>query len=270
MTKAWIFPGNGACGAWGAGAASVLTSYQDMPSRIYGVSSGSLNSFLYSYLGTLKTLEFWNNIERFSDVFKPNYFRLLAADGVFRMNPKLVKQFKHDIKSRLPSIDITTWTMDNETGEADKHEINRGAIAHNASDIAIASCSIPGVVESHCGRSDAGFRLLAPLKQAILDGHDEIILISGRPLAGNVPRPKLHVPMAEAAYQAVDVALSEILRRDINECYYKNTVLGFRNVNLKIIQPQFNEAGPLDFADCKKLLKSGRNHVTNMIQRGLI
>ncbi len=271
MTKAIVFSGCGALGSWQAGAASVLASRDGYPDHYYGVSSGSLNAFLFSYFGALKASEFWYEIDSFSQVFTPNYFRLLFADGVFHLNKKLKKQFLHDLKSReFPSTSMSVWTMGVKDGESKCHTLLRGQIHNNRGDIACASISIPGVVESHAGEVDAGYRLLAPLAQAIRDGHDEIILISGRPVNAPTVRPRLIIPAAAAAYQAVDVALSEILRRDINECLYRNTILGFRNINLKIIQPEVVQGGPLDFDECKDFLKSGRYQVTSMIQRGLI
>ncbi len=259
MTKAIVFSG---CGALGSAQASMCAKYiskYGTPDAYYGISSGAINSFMFGYFGPLRALEFWYGIKSFSDVFTANYFRLLSADGVFRLNKKLVKAFQSQFQERkFPSVNVNFWTMDTKDGKADRHSINKGDIVSDADDLALASVSIPGVVDSWKGRVDSGFRLLAPLKAAIEDGHSEIVLISGRPLVEPNLRPKLVVPAAAAAYQAVDVALSEILRRDLAELNYKNTILGFKPISTTILAPNHTLGGPLDFSKCREFLREGR------------
>jgi predicted acylesterase/phospholipase RssA len=270
LTKAIVLNGCGALGAWQAGAVSALMSRDGMAESLYGISSGSLNAFLFGYLGPLKAIEFWHEIDSFGEVFKLNW-KFWKSDGLFKLNTKFVKQFRHDIIAKsFPSTTVNIWTMRAEDGTAKRYSFVRGRTDNNACDTAISSICIPGVVQSHNGETDAGFRLLCPLKAAIEDGHDDITLISGRPIDAIVPRPRLPLPTAAAAYQVIDVALSEILRRDIAECQFRNTILGYRPINLKIIQPDYVLGGPLDFKQCKNFLKAGQKHVFDGIKFGRI
>ena len=265
MTKAWVFTGCGSLGGWQCGAGQVLAAKEGYPAQLYGISSGAVNAVAFGFSGALKAAEFWSSVNQFSDVFTPNYFRLLSKDGVFRLSKKLVKAIDEVTARGYASTPTTIWTMDVENGEAIRHDFNTQNICRNVSQLTRASCSIPGIVESCSGRVDAGFRLLAPLKAAIEDGHDEITLISGRPLVEPTIRPNLVIPAAAAAYQAVDVALSEILRRDINECLYRNTVLGFKQIKLRIIAPTHSLGGPLSFDKCREFLKQGRTFASNSL-----
>lgn len=255
---AWIFTGCGALGSYQAAAGSRLARSSGYPKKIYGISSGAVNAFGFGYLGAVGASDFWNSISKFSDAFKFNTFTWPWRDGMCRPGDKLVKAMRLGIETtRIPIIPITVFTMDIKTGEAVRHDIDYRTSPDRALEIGIGSCAIAGIVQSHKGHVDAGFRLLAPLKHAIEDGHTDIVLISGRPLDERTIRPTLKLKAAAAGYHMIDVALSEILRRDLAELERRNFLPEYKKINLRIIQPKKSLGGPLDFHLCKSFFQAG-------------
>jgi predicted acylesterase/phospholipase RssA len=258
MKNAWVFNGCGALGAVQAGIATTLLMKKGLPDAIYGVSSGAVNAVAYGYMNSDGPMEFWSRIGKFTDAFSFNWLTLLSSDGLFRPSTNMIKSFRGLCSFDDPHIPLTVFTTRNVDGELLQHNLTPGQTSlDSAFDAAIAACSIPGIVQSHRGEADAGFRMLAPLKWAIQDGCEKITLISGRPIQEKTLRdPRLTKTLA-AGYQSIDLALSEILRRDIRELEFRNSIPGYKQITLEVIQPKETYGGPLDFAKCKEFVIKG-------------
>lgn len=256
--KALVFNGCGALGAYQAGAMLRLFSRGYRPDHIYGVSSGAINAIATAFMQPLGPEKFWKAIEGFGSTFAFNW-PWRGSDGVFRPREELFKLFESLLVKEPPLAPISIFTVSVDDGEVERHDfkiLDRPALM----DAGLAACAIPGLVESRKGRYDAGFRLLAPLSYAVADGATEITLISGRPLGGTTPRlDSIRPKELASAYHSIDMALAEILKRDIAKLIVKNQDDGYRHIEFKAVAPLEAIGGPLEFSKCREFFDAGES-----------
>lgn len=266
MKTAFVFSGCGALGAFQAGIAKGLKdSHGIVPDAVYGVSSGALNSIAYSFLGADGNVEFWSQLTKLSDAFQRNLWGLICgSDGVMQHGKKMQLWMQRALEGKPANVYAMTYVMSTTTGELEQRVFLGPDCSQLAFDTGMAACAIPAMCESWKGYSDAGLRVLAPLKDAIADGAERIFVISGR-VIGRLETRKMFWPhVAAAGYYAIDAALTEILSRDLEAAHTKNQsarALGFnsafREVDIQIVQPDTDIGGPLDFEKCRDFVQMG-------------
>lgn len=288
MKTAFVFTGCGALGAFQAAAVDVLAQRGIVPSLVYGVSSGAVNAILYSFLGSRENVLFWRGLRKFSDAFELNLWNLLfkQGDGIFRHGEKMAQLMLSKFTDRtFCRVDqCSVWVIDAEDGSLIRRRYTSGMTRNLAIlapyNVAMAACAVPGMCQNWMGFVDAGTRVLAPLKAAIQDGAEEIYVISGRVPFEDDPRKMFWPRAAAAGYYAVDSALGEILRRDLEDLEQKNEMAkmtriaegrthgasGFgrvrsfpdlKEIKVHTIQPGRVLGGPTDFERCNEFADAG-------------
>lgn len=284
MKTAFVFTGCGALGAFQAGAAYGLKIAHGIePDNVYGVSSGAINAIAYSFMGTQGNIDFWSRIRKFSDAFQLNW-NLISGDGVFRHGKNLTKWMREHLESETCKTECLTYLINAENGAiASNRFLKKCSYGSYPFTIAMSASAIPGMCQSWDGYVDAGTRIIAPLKDAILDGAERIFIISGRVIGLDEPRKMFWPKAAAAAYYGFDSALGELLRRDLelaldmNEAIKTASAIGqnildkkmggiAREIDIQILQPRGFLGGPLEFEKCREFIELGKSAAFNLVK----
>lgn len=307
MKKALVLSGGSTKGAFQAGAIAEVFESKFVPEGIYGTSVGSLNGgFLTERAGRAvanndspdwpaigRALErFWlEEVTSFKKIGKKRNFLELALallfnqyDGLIDTTPlrKLVYQeFKVDNIRQTPIV-FSTCSVNIANG--------KGIYAHpqdaNILEYIIASTAIPLMMPiSMIGNEpfvDGGIREIAPLREAIKDGAEEIITIVCMPedVGGAIFNRKNAIELAE---RLMDILENEIVNNDLRECTEINQVTpkdgslvaegpfaGKRFIKLTVIRPD----KPIDISledftpeDIKEAVSAGRARAKEVLGR---
>jgi predicted acylesterase/phospholipase RssA len=277
MTKtAFVLTGEGAKGAWQAGALLALrTKHYTGPDAIYGVSSGAVNAIGFALAGPEELYEIWRNITGLKSVFAFNKLSFLWATGLFNSKPirKVLSKFignKFQCDVSVPAVDAISgdiiWSefKAGQSYPADKIDKAFGAA------IAI-SC----LVEASDGMIDGGCRILAPLKRAIDEGADEIYIITGRPLGKNPPFDGkglwlggMIMKAATYGYRSVDLLMHQIILNDLQTARWVNLRAetpefpNDRIIKLYVVEPSDHVGGALEFNKAAANVLKGLNEAT--------
>lgn len=254
MKTAFVFSGEGARGSYQAGIAHSLAMRGVYADRVYGTSSGAINATGYSFLGTKKLFLQWEEINSIGDVFKKNGFSSIWKTGIF--NPSPLKKILTNIVEQNPyQIPVTITKVNILTGEV-VYVSNTDVSSTEFVDSVVASAAIPGVVEPVDGLwVDGGVKVLAPLKQAIKDGCDNILVIMASPLhIKKLDEVGSICGMGKSVYVAarsLNIAMREMLINDIRLALQRNKIEGYREISLSVFGPKEKIFSMLDFRETK-------------------
>lgn len=245
---ALVLSGGAAKGSIQFGFIKYLYEQGLQPDVIYGTSVGSLNACGLSYVDVEGTEEMWNSIQDISDVFKVNWFgpfkRLMGFffknvqwSGIYNSKPlrklveKVIEEGKH------PHIKAYACKVSLRTGEI-KYVM---AGEEDYVDGVIASTSVPVVSDLVGEWADGGVREQSPLKKAIDDGADKIVVVLCNPYKENPPEGECG-QIEQNLIRTTDILAHETFKNDIENCIwynrYFNSVPGKRYVEIEVYAPE--------------------------------
>jgi len=248
MKKALVLSGGGSKGSMQFGILKYVIEQGYKPDVVYGTSVGSLNAAGMSHVGIEGLEEVWKSLRKTSDVFSFNWkFLLFIAAGLYNAKP-LHKLLIKTLKDKPPVLPAYCCKVHLETGEI-KYVSNSEA---DYIESTVASCSVPGFNDDINGWVDGGVREQTPLKQAILDGADEITVILCNPLKTNPDFGKKG-NWIKNILRAIELLAHETFLNDIQNCiwYNNNAQPGKRNIKLTVYAPRELVIGSNDFTQDK-------------------
>lgn len=262
----FCFTGEGARGSIQSGIAYSLHKKNIHPNLTIGVSSGSICAASYAYLGAEGLADMWGNIENIFDVFGLNYF-FWNKTGLLNQKPmkKIVKKaLKND-----PVCESVVARMNIKTGEME-YVSNMQVAKEDFEKSVLSSVAITALVEDVDGWVDAGSRQLAPLKQCIDMGCNEIYLIMGRPLNLSYwDGPNGFFKSAQMGFRALDISLYEIMTRDINESIKNENDPYYKNVKIHLVEPKDLAFESIYFSKCKYGVEYGKTEYNIYDKKGI-
>lgn len=246
--KALILSGGGSKGSMQYGIIKYIFEQGYRPDVIYGTSVGSLNAAGLSHVGVEGLEKVWKSLKKTSDVFKFNLsFLLFIASGLYNAKP-LKKLLTQTIQNRQPIIDAYSCKVHLETGEIKYVHCSDSDYI----DSTVASCSIPGFTDDVAGWVDGGVREQTPLKQAIKDGAEEIVVVLCNPVNRN-PGYSKKGNWVKNILRACDLLAHEVFLNDIQNCiwYNENPEQGKKPIKLTVYAPRTLVIGSNDFTQDK-------------------
>lgn len=244
----FCYTGEGARGSIQAGITQSLIDMKIKPDLTIGVSSGSICSSSYSYLGSNGMIDLWNSIDSILDVFGINY-NFLWKNGL--LNSKPLEHRIRGIIHNFPICESIVSKLNIETGEI-KYVSNIGCDKEELINSIVASICITTLVEDKNGWVDAGSRILAPIDKAVSLGYKDIYIITGRPMRlQQWKKPSGWLALFKQGFRALDISLYEIMLRDINSWISDRNKLKQNGVNITLLQPKELLFESIDFAKCK-------------------
>jgi len=217
----FCFSGEGARGAIQAGIALDLFHKGIKPDFVCGVSSGSVCAASYAYLGAEGLAQMWRNVRWLGSVFGINW-DFLWNTGFLNQKPGR-KIVENAIKNE-PVCEAMVARLNIETGEM-QYVSNKEVTPEEFAQATMDAFCITAMCSTDNGWVDAGSRQMAPLKQCIDAGCDEIYVILGRPFHiedWGWKRTKGLFSIVKMAFRALDVSLQELLERDLIKCVSRN------------------------------------------------
>jgi NTE family protein len=193
-------------------------------------------------------LDFWGKVKKNRDIFRFNFSTLfLRSKGVFHAKP-LRKLIEECVKDRQPQIPCVSCAVDLMTGEI---KYGRGGEPDYV-DYVVASASIPALCEPVGNLVDGGVREQSPLKKAIEDGADKLVIILCNPWREN-PDPQPVGNWIQNLLRTTDIMAHEIFLNDILECawYNQNLQPGKRRIEIEVYAPERLVIDSLDFNQAK-------------------
>jgi NTE family protein len=255
---AFVLSGGGAKGAFQVGVMKALAEQGVVPDVAYGTSVGALNITGYSYVGLEELAKIWRRIKRGRDMLGLNLGRLvtLSATGVFNTKP-LRKKIRKIVRGH--DADFPAWVC--------VTNLSDGSISYHRSEspdfprMVEASAAIPVAMDPiRKYLVDGGVREQAPLKRAIKDGADKIVLILCNPMQDKMKHwgyDDGFLPMIGIGLRAVQMLQHEVYINDINTCQsinreiarytLENASHNKKLIDLKVYAPDHTIIGTLDF-----------------------
>jgi NTE family protein len=246
---ALVLSGGSVKGSMQYGILKYLYEQGFTPDVVYGTSVGNLNGMGYSYIGIKGLEKFWSKITKRSSLFKFNWLSLiLKSKGVFNTKPlrKLVQEaIKEGIYPKIPCysccVNIKTGEIVYGTPDMPDYE-----------DYVVASASIPCFNDPIGDLVDGGVREQTPLKKAIEDGCEKIVVILCNPYKQNPDEGK-NGNWIENLLRTTDLMAHEIFINDIEACRWYNANLepGKRKIELEVYCPEKLVIDSMDFTQDK-------------------
>lgn len=262
----FCFTGEGARGSIQSGIAYSLHKRKINPHLTIGVSSGSICSASYAYLGAEGLINLWSNIKNTFDVFGINYF-FWNKTGILNQNP--MKKILKKALENNPVCESVVTKMNINSGEM-QYVSNMQVSKEDFEKSVLSSVAITSLVEDVDGWVDAGSRQLAPLKQCIDLGCNEIYLIMGRPLSLNYwDGPIGFFKPVQMAFRALDISLYEIMIRDINESIKNENDPYYKNVKIHLVEPNSLAFESVYFNKCKYGVEYGKKEYKIYDKKGI-
>lgn len=255
MTKiGFCYTGEGARGSVQAGITYSICQ-KVKPDITIGVSSGSICSSSYAYLGHEGLADMWSNVSNIFDVFGINYI-FWNKKGLMNQNP--MKKIVENAMQNDPICESIVSKMNINTGEM-QYVSNKQTSKEDFKNSVLSSVAITGLVQDVDGWVDAGSRQLAPLKQCIESGCDEIYVIMGRPLSLSYwEGPKGFLKPAQMAFRALDISLYEIMIRDIQNFIKNENDQYYENIKINLVEPKEIAFESINFNKCKYGVEYGK------------
>lgn len=249
MKTALVLSGGGAKGSMQFGIFKYLYEQGFRPDAVYGTSVGNLNALGYAYLGIEGAERFWLSVQKKSDIFKFNWKALiLQSSGIYNAKPLRSMLEKLIEEGKEPKLPCYSCVVDLKTGE-----IKYGKAGEpDYIDYAVASASIPALCDDVNGMVDGGVREQSPLKKAIQDGADKIVVILCNPWREN-PDVGEASNWIKNLLHTTDLMAHEIFLNDVQECAWYNAHLmeGKRKIELEVYAPERLVIDSLDFTQDK-------------------
>ncbi len=213
------------------------------PDAIYGTSVGSLNACGLAFQGIEGSEKFWASVKKNTDIFKFNLCAIfLRTTGLY--NSKPLKKLMQKVVQGEPLCDAYACKVSLITGEVKYSHCKDSDYV----DSVVASASIPTLVDAVGEWVDGGVREQAPLKQAIKDGAEKIVVVMCNPLKSNPDAGKVS-NWAKNLLRTTELMSHEIFLNDIQNClwYNRNPLPGKRAIELEVYAPEKLVIDSLDF-----------------------
>lgn len=256
MKRVWVLPGGGAKGIHQLPVIEKWVEEGLFPQTIYGTSVGSLNMSGYSYKGVKGLKDIWFNVESTGDILGSQWMSLLWSGGVYNLKP-LRKLLEKNIEGRF-STECVACVVNLGSGEI-RYVSNDESSRLDFINAVQASAAIPFVMEpvEWDGELwvDGGVREQTPLKRAIEDGADEILIAMCNPWNENpVGGWKTKFPkIVNNGLRAIGVMEHEVFLGDVKSCLAYNKLVAAgeggskRYVNIRMWAPKEQTIDTLDF-----------------------
>jgi len=245
MKTAVVLSGGGAKGSIQFGMFKYLYERGLRPDAIYGTSVGNLNACGYTYVGIEGLERFWTSVKKNSNIFKFNWLSLLLlSKGLYHAKPLRKKTEQCIAEGKEPKIPCSSCIVDLGTGEIKYGQAGQVDYV----DYVVASASIPAFVEPVNNMVDGGVREQSPLKKAIEDGADKIVVILCNPWRENPDGGKVG-NWVKNLLRTTDILAHEIFLNDIQACrwYNEKQISGKRKIELEVYAPEKLVIDSLDF-----------------------
>lgn len=239
MKTVVVMAGGGSKGAFQVGVLKALLEKGYKFNAAYGTSTGGLQSAGLAHAGIDALENVWLNIENKKDIFKFNWSTLiLNSDGLYSTKPL---RKKIDAITQAPAtIPATVCKINLITGEkvyATSGDPDFPASVEASACVPLGTSPVDGIWV------DGGVREIAPLKIAIKQGADKIIVILTNPWNIN-PTPwgaptSNFLKLFKIGMRAVDILGHETLVNDMEQCLKKNGIEGYKTIELEIYAPTF-------------------------------
>ena len=244
----FCFTGEGARGEVQAGIAYGLYQEGIKADFTIGISSGSICSASYSYLGPEGLLNLWNGISSVFDVFNINY-NFIWKTGLMNQNP--MEKIVFNAMKNDPICESVVVRMNVGNGYMDYFS-NNNVSKEEFAEAILGAVAITGLVEDRNGWVDAGSRQIAPLEQCIQAGCNQIYVIMGRRFSiDSWNKPSGFFPISKMIYRALDISLNEIMIRDITNCLRKEGEFGYKGIDVFLVEPNETLYDSVEFSKCK-------------------
>jgi predicted acylesterase/phospholipase RssA len=249
MKTAVVLSGGGAKGGFEAGALEGILAAGIVPDAYYGTSVGALNAVTMALHGIARLQQEWRSISGQSDVISPKFpLALPWSTGLYSMAP---------LRKRLERL-VEEGKTDGPEGVVCYVDMADGSIGYATTrDPGIAkyveaSACIPVAMELVDDRyADGGLREQTPLKRALDDGAERIVVILCNPVTPDLTGP-IWEPgfpkLLSTAMRSAEVMSHEIFLNDLHVCRRKNRIEGYREIDLTVIAPEKSLKDTLDFS----------------------
>lgn len=262
----FCFTGEGARGSIQSGMALGLERMGIKADFTIGISSGSICSASYAYLGPEGMAELWSSIRNIFHVFGFNPL-MFWSRGL--LNQKPMEKIVQNAMKNAPICESVVARMNIKDGRMD-YVSNRSCSPDHFAEAVLGSVAITALVADRDGWVDAGSRQLAPLEQCIAAGCDEIYVIMGRRfMIEEWNLPSGFLCSAKMAFRALDISLNEFMLRDINRCLKQEGDQGFKGVNIHLVEPNETLFESTEFYRCKEGVKYGLDNFSINDRRGI-
>lgn len=261
MKTAVVLSGGGCKGAFQIGVIHQLVTQECLsPDAYYGTSIGAINSTLFTYVGVEGAMQYWLDTKNKSDVLTLNWWKLPFSSGMYSTK-KLKQKLASIVGQNEYSHPATVCWVDLRNGKVG-YTCNENSSKSDYVDAVIASATIPFAMEPvHGYLVDGGVREQTPLKKAIDDGADKIIIVMCNPmnfLADDLWQPKWPYAIT-AGLRAVDLLEHEVMLDDLLVCFDRNGDPKYRQVELVLYAPdrQYIDTLEVDPVKIRKTIDAG-------------
>lgn len=267
MKTAIVMSGGAAKGSIQWGALEELEKRGEAVHDFYGTSVGALNATGMAYLGLSGLSDIWSNLKKNSDILKFNWKTLGPIFGTGIYNTKgLRKIIDKAVTNRSPIANSTVCWVDVLSG---KIQYGRSGDEDYATAIE-ASAAMPFIMCAIDGHKlDGGIREVSPLKKAIQDGADRIIVLLADPLQndpGNWPLPSRLFRGLKMIFRAVQIMNHEVSLNDIKICLERNKNPAYKKIKIEVYAPKDGSVEHLKFEQPN--IQRGRQQGRDMIING--
>lgn len=248
MKTAVVLSGGGAKGGFEVGALRRIVETFE-PNVYYGTSVGALNAVTMALHGIDRLEQEWRSIKSQDDIITLKFpLTLPWSTGLYSMRPLRERIERMIGEATAPLAEGVVCYCDMLEGSVKYDTTYHWESIRKTTE---ASACIPVAMELVDGRyADGGLREQTPLRIAIDEGADEIIVVLCNPLTTNLGvmwEPKFP-KLLSTAMRAADVMSHEIFLNDMKVCRMKNRVAGYRQIKLTVIAPERPLKDTLDFS----------------------
>lgn len=250
MKTVCVLSSGGSKGSFEAGVLKQLAEKNYKFDTFYGTSAGAINASYLVYYPMDELVNMWKNIKKNSDVFSINYTSLLWSSGLANLNPtrKLMNKLYSGKEKIARGVFCRTNLITGSTEYADSSQLTTEEII----DATLGSGSIPIALEDVKGYVDGGTREMTPLKIAIDEGADKIVVILCSPWAYD-PMSKFTMPTGlfksiKIGIRALELLEQQIFVDDIQTCIDMNNTKDKKKIEIELYAPQTNLQNTLDFS----------------------
>jgi len=247
MKTAFVLSGGGAKGAFQVGVMEYLLETGVTPEALYGTSVGALNSAGYAFQGMAGLKNLWLGIKKKSDIIESNWYHFLTKGGLYTTKP--LKKLLDQTIDGTPGREATVTYVDLEDGQLHYSKASEESLQEFRKHT-LASASIPFVMDPVDKRYvDGGVREITPLKRAIKEGADKIVVILASPYKYLLPKGwnrAWPVPLF-VGLRSLEIIEQEVFWNDINKCLEYNKRSDKKKIELELYAPNKPVLDTLDF-----------------------
>lgn len=247
MKTAFVLSGGGARGAFQVGAMKAIIEAGILPDACYGTNLGALNAGMLAFQSIFTIETFWRSIRNAGDIFSGQGLGIFSQGGFYSSDPlrKIIEKYVEG----TPTREAMACVCDLYTGSKEYAYRSKLALT-DFQQYVLASASIPVAVNPVADRYvDGGVREETPLKPAIDDGADRIIVFLTSPYVVNpTPETSINSPkLLNNGLRALSMLEHQIFLNDIATCLMKNDLPQCKPIELLVISPDTFLYDAMDF-----------------------